>query len=138
MDETSPNYLFDRINSQSRLIVAYDPLFDKGLPVALAKTAFPTLDARPAAATLKAGATDVIALAAKAPGDAGNLSAVRVSDGHAGLALNPTGNAPALDVEARGTGAAGQGIRGGVTAGGGGGVDSLGTPLGAGPPPLAA
>ena len=37
MDETSPNYLFDRINGQSRLVVAYDPLFQKALPSAVAE-----------------------------------------------------------------------------------------------------
>ena len=133
MDETSANYLFDRINSQSRLVVAYDPLFGKGLPVALAKTAFTNLDARAAAATLKAGATDVIGLAAKAPGDAGNLSAVRLSDGHAGLALTAAGNAPAIIVAARVAGAAGQGIRVGVTAGGGTSVNIVVTPSGGTP-----
>lgn len=133
MDATSPNYLFDRINSQSRLIVAYDPLFTKDLPAALAKTPMTTLDARAAAATLKAGATDVIALAAKAAGEAGNLSAVRVSDGHAGLALQATGNAPAIDVAARVAGAAGQGIRVGVTAGGGTSVNIVVTSSGGAP-----
>jgi hypothetical protein len=133
MDETSPNYLFDRINSQSRLIVAYDPLFEKGLPLALAKTPFTQLDARAAAATLKAGATDVIALTAKAPGDAGNLSAVRVADGHAGLALQATGNAPAIDVAARTPGAAGQAIRVGVTAGSGSSINVVVTPSGGAP-----
>lgn len=133
MDETSPNYLFDRINGQSRLIVAYDPLFAKGLPVASAKTAFTPLAARAAAATLKAGATDVISLTAKAPGDAGNLSAVQVADGHAGLALQATGNAPSIDVSARVPGAPGQAIRVGVTAGGAGAVNIVVTPSGGSP-----
>ena len=118
MDETSPDYLFDRINGQSRLIVAYDPLFQKALPSATAKTALAVLEARPAAATLKAGASDVVRVTAKRAGPAGNRASVRVSDGLAGLALLDAANAPSLQLAARAPGAAGQQVRVSVTSGG--------------------
>lgn len=87
MDPTKPNYLFNQINMQSRLVVAYDPLFQKDLPPALVtETPLALEDARAASAMLKEGTTDVLRVTAKDAGPAGNLSAVRVREGHYGLA----------------------------------------------------
>lgn len=133
MDETSPNYLFDNINRRSRLVVAYDPLFEKGLPLATAKVPLAIRPARKAAATLKTGAVDVITLTAKASDVTGNLSAVRVNDGKAGLALPAAGPAPAIDVQARVAGVAGTGTRVSVTAGAGAAVNIVVTPVGGAP-----
>ena len=87
MDESNPNYLFGQINAQSRLVVAYDPLFEKGLPQALPKAPLAISDARTATARLSLGSTDVVTVEAKKTGAAGNLAAVRVRDGHYGLTL---------------------------------------------------
>jgi len=87
MDPTKPNYLFNQINMQSRLVVAYDPLFEKALPVLAAKTTLGVADARAATAVLKDNlANEVVKVSAKEAGPAGNLSAIRVQDGHYGLA----------------------------------------------------
>jgi hypothetical protein len=111
MDSDSPDYLFDRINQGSKLVVATDPLFGKGLPVALAKTAFTDADARAASLRLKSGAADVVTVAAKRVGKAGNQIAVRVLDGRAGIILKGAADAPSLEIKARVTGAAGTAIR---------------------------
>lgn len=115
MDETNPNYLFDQINARSRLVVAYDPLFEKGLPAAQARTALSVQAASAAFALLRAGATDVVRAEAKSAGAAGNLSGVRVREGHYGLALPGAANAPSLDIRARAPGADGRLIRVSVT-----------------------
>ena len=85
MDDSSPNYLFDQINAQSRLVVAFDPLFTKDPPSALAKTELPLMAAAPAFALLTAGSgpakKDVVRVEAKKTGFAGNLVAVRVRPG---------------------------------------------------------
>ena len=81
MDDSSPSYLFDQINLQSRLVVASDPAFGTDLPGTLAKTVLAPEVAKAAAGTLKAGGVDVIGLKAKKVGPAGNLTAVRVSAG---------------------------------------------------------
>src|SRR3954449_9485107 len=70
MDPYSPNYLFDRVNDQSRVLVAVDPRFDTDLPPALPATTLEEADARAAFTTLKAGATDVIRAEAKRAGAA--------------------------------------------------------------------
>ena len=43
MDSDSPDYLFDRINQGSKLVVATDPLFGTALPVALARLTLTSL-----------------------------------------------------------------------------------------------
>src|SRR5205823_6523819 len=80
MDYTSPDYFFDRINSQSRVLIAIDPAFQKGLPSSLAKTALADAGARAATATLKAGNADVVQMTAKQAGNTGNLISVQVND----------------------------------------------------------
>lgn len=111
LDPDSPNYLFDRINAQSAVLVALDPLFESGLPAAISNTVLATAAPRAASATLKAGSTDVVQVAAKAMGPAGNLIAARVRDGQAALALLGAGNAPSVLIRARQAGTAGTGIR---------------------------
>ncbi len=81
MDESSPSYLFDQINIQSRLVVAYDPAFGLDLPGATPKTPLVNDVAKAATGALKVGNTDVIGLKAKKAGPAGNLTAVRVLAG---------------------------------------------------------
>lgn len=111
MDETSPNYFFDRINEGSRVVTAIDPLFEAGLPDALARTELAELDARAAFTTLKAGATDIIRVDARRPGGAGNQTSVQVREGHAARAFAASDNAPSIELRARAVGAAGTGIR---------------------------
>jgi hypothetical protein len=111
MDEQSPDYFFDRINNQSRVLVAVDTQFQTGLPSTLAKTALANSDARAAFVVLKAGATDVVRVDAKRTGNGGNLSAVRVTEGQAGLALTGAANAPSVDIHARQAGTSGTGFR---------------------------
>lgn len=115
MDAGNPNYLFDQINVRSRLVVAYDPLFEKGLPAAQARTALTTQPASAAFALLRAGATDVVRAEAKSAGAAGNLSAVRVREGQYGLLLPGAASAPSIDLRARATGPDGRNIRVSVT-----------------------
>ena len=110
-DDDSPDYFFDRVNNQSRAIIAVDPLFDKGLPVDMAETDLVDAEARSAGATLSAGAGDVIRLEAKRTGKSGNLSAVQVRDGQAGLLLSGPANAPSVDIRARVPGTDGANIR---------------------------
>ena len=133
MDEESPDYLFDRINGQSKVLVAYDPLFQKTLPAAMAKTPLTDMESRAAFATLKAGESDVVRVEAKRAGKQGNLTAVVVSDGQAGLVLAGAGDAPSLEVAARQPGAAGTGIRISVSAGGPDRVNLVITPAAGGP-----
>jgi hypothetical protein len=116
MDETSPDYFFDRINLQSRVLVAFDPVFQTALPASLARTVLTDSDARAAFATLKAGASDVIRAEAKRAGRAGNQSGLTVSDGQASLLLKGAADAPSVEVIARTPGSAGTGIRVGVSA----------------------
>lgn len=128
MDETSPDYFFDRINRQSRVLVAFDPVFQTALPVTLARTVLTDSDARAAFATLKAGATDVILAKAKRAGRAGNQSALAVTDGQASLLLTGAADAPSVEVIARAPGAAGTGIRVSVSAAGPDSVNLVITP----------
>ena len=118
MDEESPDYLFDRINQQSKVFVAFDPLFQKALPQAIGKTPLSDADERVASATLKAGATDVVRVEAKQAGKSGNLSAVVVSEGQAGMELTGAGNAPSVEISARQPGTDGTNIRISVAAAG--------------------
>jgi hypothetical protein len=115
-DETSPNYFFDRINQQSRVLVAVDPLFETSLPVTTARTALTESDARAAFAILKAGANDVVRGEAKRAGRAGNQAGITVADGQASLLLKGAADAPSIEVIARTPGAPGLGIRVGTTA----------------------
>lgn len=107
MDHTSPDYFFDRINRQSRVLIAIDPAFQKELPRAMAKTALADAGSRAAAATLKASNADVVQMTAKQAGEAGNLVSVQVNDGRAALTLLAADNSPAVDVVARQAGTAG-------------------------------
>jgi hypothetical protein len=132
-DEESPDYLFDRINQGSRTIVAFDPKFEKGLPLDLALTPLADADARAAAASLKSGGADVIRVEAKRTGRAGNLAAVRVEDGQAGLALTGSGGAASVDIRAREAGPAGTNIRVAVTANPDGSVNLTITPAAGAP-----
>jgi len=115
MDENSPNYFFDRVNRDSRLAVAVDPLFEAGLPDSFARTALEDLDARAAFATLKAGSTDVLRIEAKRPGAAGNLASVQVREGRAARTLGASDASPAIEVRAREAGTVGTATRVSVT-----------------------
>ncbi len=114
LDETSPDYLFDRINSQSRLVAAVDPLFSTSLPAAVDHLALADSPPRAAFTTLKSGATDVVRVDAKQTGHRGNQIAIRVTDAQAGLAAPGAANAPSIDIRARKAGPAGTAIRVGV------------------------
>jgi hypothetical protein len=115
-DEDSTNYFFDQINRQSRTIVAFDPLFEKGLPKTAVATPLADADASAASARLKAGAVDVITVEAKRAGRAGNQLAVQVKDGQAGLAVDGAGGAASIDIRAKAAGAAGPQIRAAIAA----------------------
>jgi hypothetical protein len=117
-DEESPDYFFDRINEQSRVVVAVDPLFQKGLPQVISATDLADADARAAFTNLRAGATDVLHVEAKRAGRAGGLTSVRVRDGNAGLLLNGANNAASVDVHARQKGSDGTNIRISIAAAG--------------------
>jgi hypothetical protein len=133
MDEESPDYLFDRINGQSKVLVAFDPLFQKALPAAIAKTTLVDVESRAAFATLKAGATDVVRVEAKRTGKQGNLSGVVVNDGQAGLILSGAGDAPSIEIAAREPGSEGTGIRVSVSAAGPDSINLVITPASGGP-----
>ncbi|HEY3699177.1 MAG TPA: hypothetical protein VGK97_07580, partial [Spongiibacteraceae bacterium] len=111
LNEDSPDYFFDRINSDSRVLIAIDPLFQKTLPASIAATALADADGRAAFATLKAGAADVIRVDGKKQGKTGNLSSIAVSDGQAGMVLLGAADAPSIEVSARQAGSDGTGIR---------------------------
>lgn len=128
LNEDSPDYFFDRINNDSRVLIAIDPLFEKALPAAIAATALVDADARAAFTTLKAGATDVIRVDAKKNGKAGNLTSVALSDGQAGLLLLGTADAPSIEVSARVAGSGGTGIRISISSGGPDSVNLVITP----------
>jgi hypothetical protein len=134
LDEDSPDYLFDRINGRSRVVVAYDPHFAKALPSALAKTDLADSDARAAFVLLKAGAADVVRVDAKRVGRAGNQVALRVSDGRASLPLPGAANAAGAVVRARQAGTAGTGFRVSVAASAPSSVNLVVTPPAANPP----
>jgi Phage tail sheath protein. len=135
MDETSPDYFFRRINQQSRVLVAVDPLFEKGLPSTIPST--PLTEAEPAAAfaLLKAGDTDVIRVEAKRAGRAGNRSAVQVHDGQAGLSLTGAGDAPSVLFQARKAGTEGTQVRVAVSGAGPDSVNVVVTPQAGSPRP---
>lgn len=132
-DEDSPNYFFDRINSGSRLLVAVDPLFETGLPQAVGAADLADADSRAAFVNLKAGGADVVHVEAKRLGKGGNLSAVKVSDGSAGLLLTGTGNANSVDIRARVKGADGTNIRVSVAAVGADAINVTVTPAAGAP-----
>jgi hypothetical protein len=116
MEPRSPDYFFARVNTGSRLVVAYDPLFEKSPPAPLAKTALQDGEARAARATLRAGAEDVVLMEAKRIGRGGNQSAVKVSEGRAGLVLFGAADAPSVEILAREPGPAGTSLRVSVSA----------------------
>jgi hypothetical protein len=108
MDPTKPNYLFNQINMQSRLVVAYDPLFQKDLPPATAQKPLALEDARAASVILQdESSNDVVKVIAKDAGPAGNLSSVRVREGHYGLGLGPD----SVDISAKVEGEDGKDIK---------------------------
>src|SRR5262245_15384258 len=117
-DEESPDYFFDRINGESRVLVATDPLFQKGLPQVISATELADADSRAAFVNLKSGATDVLHIEAKRAGRAGGLTSVRVRDGNAGLLLSGANNAASADIRARQKGSDGTNIRISVAAAG--------------------
>lgn len=115
MDETSANYFFAAINERSRVLVAYDPLFETGLPSALTRTPLADSGERKAFATLDAGATPVVLAEAKRAGRSGNRIAVQVSEGRAALRLDGAAAAPSIEVRARAAGPDATNIRAAVT-----------------------
>jgi hypothetical protein len=129
LNQDSPDYFFDRINNDSRILIAIDPLFQKALPATIADTALSEADGRAAFTTLPAGAADVIRVDAKKHGKNGNLSAVVVSDGQAGLVLLGAADAPSIEIAARLAGADGSGIRVSVSAGGPDNINLVITPV---------
>jgi len=128
LDPESPNYFFDRINRESRIVIAIDPLFEKALPQAMGTSALADADARSAFATLKSGATDVLRVEAKRAGATGNTLGIVVRDAQAGLVLTGAGNAPSVEVAARVPGAAGANIRVTVSAAGPTSINLVVTP----------
>lgn len=125
LDAASPDYFFDRINTQSRVLVAVDPLFEKALPASLARTPLAAAEPRAAFAVLRAGADDVLRATARQNGADGNRLALRVDDGQAGLALSGAANAASVDVRARRRGLAGTTIRISVQAAADGAVNLI-------------
>jgi hypothetical protein len=111
MDPEDPNDLFTQVNERSNLLVAFDPVFGKGLPSAMSRTALTDLGARKAAATLRSNSADVATVTAKRAGEAGNNISVHVADGQAALPLTGAGNAAAVTIVAKTTGTVGTGIR---------------------------
>jgi len=110
------------------VLVAIDPLFQKGLPQAIGATELADADARAAFANLRAGATDVLHVEAKRAGRAGSLTSVRVRDGNAGLLLTGANNAASVDVHARQKGSDGTNIRISVAAAGADSINVTVTP----------
>jgi len=80
MDEESPNYLFDRINQESRLVVAYDHTFLEALPKTISATQFSTGSATAASVVLDSGSAPALTVTAKTPGRSGNKIAIIVRD----------------------------------------------------------
>ena len=117
-DETSPNYLFSRINQQSRLVVALDPAFEAGLPVTTASTPLADGTAKAAFTTLKSGAADAVRVDAKQPGLIGDRISVRAREGQASLPLPGAANAPSVEIQAKAAGLAGANIKVTVVAAG--------------------
>jgi hypothetical protein len=99
-DPDSPNDLFARVNSQSKLIVATDPVFGVALPATIAQTALDDAEARPASAVIKAGAADAVVITAKRAGAAGNLISVQLVAAPAAFALKGA-TGPSVDVSTR-------------------------------------
>jgi hypothetical protein len=117
-DETSPNYLYDYINQQSRLVVALDPAFDSGLPITTSATKLTDGTAKAAFTTLKVGAADVLRVDAKQAGLIGDRISVRVREGQASLPLAGAANAPSVEIQAKKEGTDGANIRVSVVAAG--------------------
>ncbi|HKO55273.1 MAG TPA: phage tail sheath subtilisin-like domain-containing protein [Thermoanaerobaculia bacterium] len=101
LDEDSPDYLFDRINDGSRVIVALDPAFDAELPKAqkLAFAPAPAVAAVAAERKVPMAGGDFV-VRAKTPGRAGNGIAVAISEA-AGLLLKDADGNPSVDLRAR-------------------------------------
>lgn len=133
MDETSPNYLFDRINEGSNVVVAVDPRFEAGLPRAVNEAPFVDLDARAAFALARRGNTDTVRVEARRRGRAGNLIAVRIREGRSGLTLRAADNSDCVDIRARRPGAEGTQVRISITAAGEDQINVVVTPQGGGP-----
>jgi sulfur carrier protein ThiS len=101
MDEDSPDYLFDRINEVSRVLVALDPAFDAALPAPIGAAAPAKFlpNAAATAATKLLNGTTIIATAKRA-GRAGNLSSVIVKKVEPGFVLldNAAQPKPSVDI----------------------------------------
>jgi len=110
-DPGSPNYLFNKINTQSLLISAIDPVFEVSLPPATATTGLDEVNARAAAATLADAGVDVVTVTARRTGRRGNTVSVRISDGRAGLPLVAGDGSVSVDIQAREAGSDGTGFR---------------------------
>ena len=101
MDVSSEHYLFDRVNAQSRVVVAVDPLMEQALPAVVGATALDTSGARASTAVLKRGAAGAVLATAKRRGRTGDRLSVQVSDGRASLALADAAATTAAIVQAR-------------------------------------
>ena len=110
MDPTSPNYLFERINADSALVTAVDPVFETGLPSAIGRTLLENAEPRKAFAVLSAGPAEVLRVESKRAGRAGNQNAVLIRDGRASLRL-VAGDQSSVLIRAREAGAEGTGNR---------------------------
>lgn len=110
-DPTSPDYMFAKINAQSSLVTAVDPVFSHALPPETGQTELAEADGRAASLVLLAGGADVITVTSRRIGRAGNRSSVLVADGRAGLVLNSAPDTPTMKVQAREPGVAGTGFR---------------------------
>src|SRR4051812_11759686 len=111
MAPEAPNDLFTAVNERSNLLVAFDPLFGKGLPSVADRTPLTDLGGRRATATMKAGAQDVVTVTAKRAGEAGNNISVHVEEGQAALGMTGAGNAASVTIVAKAAGPDGTGIR---------------------------
>lgn len=132
-DPNSPDYMFARINNGSALVTAIDPVFGRALPPDVPQTALAEADGRAAQLVLQAGGADVVTVAARRQGRAGNRTSVTVRDGRAGLVLTGAGDEPMMKVTARAPGTAGTGFRVTVSAAPGGTTLVVTPPGGAAP-----
>lgn len=115
-DPTSPDYMFAKINAQSALVTAVDPVFQRALPPETPQTVLAEADGRAAALVLQASGVDVATATARRIGLAGNRAAVQVLEGRAGIVLDSAPDTASMQIQAREPGTAGTGFRVTVTA----------------------
>lgn len=102
VDPRQPDDLFRRLNSASRVLVAFDPLFEKALPGAIAATPLEELEGRPATVALESDADEAVLQAtAKRIGPGGNQASISLQAGRAERALTGASDAPSVLVQAR-------------------------------------